>query len=122
MSKFILAFGLIWNAIGVAIGAFGAHGLKDKLLATDRLETFETAVKYHFYHGIGIILLYILFQYFPVKLLNTSAYFMIAGTLIFSGSLYILCLSNVSKWGAVTPFGGLFLIIAWILAAWAIMK
>ena len=105
------------------IGAFGAHALKSKLLANGRLDVFETAVKYQFYHSLALILLGILILLkFESKLMDYAGYSFIAGIFIFSGSLYILCLTNVGKWGAVTPFGGLFLIAGWLLMFTAILN
>ena len=115
MQKLFLLTGSLLGALSVMIGAFGAHGLKKMLEETGRLETFETAVKYQFYHVFALIFLGILMIRFDHKLLNYSGYSFLIGIVIFSGSLYILCLTNVSKWGAITPIGGLFLIAGWIL-------
>jgi uncharacterized membrane protein YgdD (TMEM256/DUF423 family) len=115
MKLFLLA-GSLSGALSVMIGAFGAHALKSKLLANDRLDVFETAVKYQFYHSLALLVLGILILLkFESKLMDYAGYSFIGGILIFSGSLYILCLTNVGKWGAVTPIGGLFLIAGWLL-------
>lgn len=104
------------------IGAFGAHALKKTLEGTGRLETFETAVKYQFYHVLALLLLGVLLSRFDHKLLHYAGYSFITGIIVFSGSLYILCLSNVGKWGAVTPIGGLFLIAGWLLLFFGLLK
>jgi len=123
MYKLFLLAGTISGALSVMIGAFGAHALKSKLLANGRLDVFETAVKYQFYHSLALILLGILILLkFESKLMDYAGYSFIAGIFIFSGSLYILCLTNVGKWGAVTPFGGLFLIAGWLLMFTAILN
>jgi uncharacterized membrane protein YgdD (TMEM256/DUF423 family) len=123
MSKLFLLAGTLFGALSVMIGAFGAHALKSKLLANGRLDVFETAVKYQFYHSLALLALGILMLIkFESKLMDYAGYSFIAGILIFSGSLYILCLTNVGKWGAVTPFGGLFLIAGWLLMFTAILN
>lgn len=122
MQKIFLMIGSALGAISVIIGAFGAHALKNSLEASGRLETFETAVKYQFYHVFALLVLGLLMAHFNHKLLHYAGYSFIVGILIFSGSLYILCLTNVAKWGAVTPIGGLFLIIGWVLLLVGIWK
>jgi len=116
----------ISGALCVSLGAFGAHGLEDFLEAHGRTGTYETAVKYHFYHSLLLVLLGIMKkQYATVPLLNSAAICCIAGMVIFSGSLYVLCLTNVSWLGAITPVGGLFLMAAWLMigiGAWKATK
>lgn len=122
MQRVFLLIASMSGALSVAIGAFGAHGLKKVLEANGRQETFETAVKYQFYHTLGLFLVGLLLNQFTHKNLEWAGWCFVIGTLIFSGSLYILCLNNVTKWGAVTPFGGLFLIAGWVLLAMGIYK
>ncbi|MBN3581712.1 DUF423 domain-containing protein [Algoriphagus aestuarii] len=103
------------GAFAVGLGAFGAHGLEEILTATGRTETFETAVKYHFYHTLALGLIGIIRLVRPQwKSLQFSAWCMILGILIFPGSLYTLALSGVTWWGAVTPLGGVFFILGWL--------
>ena len=122
MTKAFLLIGSVTGALSVMIGAFGAHALKDLLTQTNRLDTFETAVKYQFYHALALILLGLLMVKETNKFYTYSGYGFIAGIIIFSGSLYILSLTGTTKWGAVTPFGGLALIIGWIMMAIGIAK
>ena len=122
MTKAFLLIGSVTGALSVMIGAFGAHALKDLLTQTNRLDTFETAVKYQFYHALALILLGLLMVKETNKFYTYSGYGFIAGIIIFSGSLYILSLTGTTKWGAVTPFGGLALIIGWIIMAIGIAK
>lgn len=119
MHKLFIVAGSILGALGVTIGAFGAHALQKLLTQHGRQETFETAVKYHFYHALALILTGIIISHKAgeYKTLNWSGYCFIAGVLIFSGSLYILCLSGNTWWGRVTPIGGLFFIAGWVLLA-----
>jgi uncharacterized membrane protein YgdD (TMEM256/DUF423 family) len=122
MQKTILIIAAILGAVSVGIGAFGAHGLKATLLVNERLDTFETAVKYQFYHTLAIFLIGLLMYRISSDLLNYAAFSMLAGIIIFSGSLYILSLTNTGAWGAITPIGGLLMIIGWILLAVAVAK
>jgi uncharacterized membrane protein YgdD (TMEM256/DUF423 family) len=122
MQKILLLTGSLLGAVAVMLGAFGAHAFKVVLESNQRVETFDTAVKYHFFHTLSLILVAFLIDKYPNKLMEYSGIAMIAGILIFSGSLYILSLTGITKWGAVTPFGGLFLIIGWLLLFAGILK
>lgn len=122
MQKLALISGAIFGMLGVAIGAFGAHGLKAMLEANGRMDTFETAVKYQMYHALALLAVGILQQYFPGKLLNISTYGFVLGILIFSGSLYVLSLSGIRWLGAVTPIGGVAFIIGWACMALAFWR
>lgn len=97
------------GAAGVALGAFGAHGLEDFLLAQDRLDTWETAVFYHLVH-VGVMLVLVLRK----KWIPLTWTLLALGVLIFSGSLYVLCLTQTGWLGAITPIGGLLLIAGWL--------
>lgn len=97
------------GASAVALGAFGAHALNDALIQTGRLETWKTAVLYHSIHTLFLLLAAMLLPH-----RNLPYQLGLTGTLIFSGSLYLLCITNISLLGAITPIGGLLLIAAWI--------
>lgn len=121
MAKFILLAASFFGAIAVMLGAFGAHGLKSKL-DTYGLEIFQKGVEYQYYHVAALLAIGIVAMKYPGSLLQWSANFMIAGILLFSGSLYLLAtrsLLGIESWskflGPVTPIGGTFLIVAWIL-------
>jgi len=120
--KLIIIIGSISGAISVILGAFGAHALKDVLNASGRLETYETAVKYQMYHSLALILLGILMLHFQHRFLNYASYSFLVGIIIFSGSLYTLCATGITKLGAITPIGGVFLIVAWALLAIGVAK
>lgn len=122
MQKLILTTGAVLAALAVAIGAFGAHALKETLAANQRLETFNTAVAYQFYHSLGILIIGALMFTIPNKYLQYAAWLHVAGILFFSGSLYILCLTGNTRLGAVTPVGGLLFIVGWVLLAVAVLK
>ncbi|WP_375446844.1 DUF423 domain-containing protein [uncultured Fibrella sp.] len=126
-ARWVIQMGSILGVLGVSIGAFGAHSLRARLEAAGRMDTFETAVKYQFYHAIALVLVGIITQLLAnnpaaLKTLNWSAWSFVAGTLIFSGSLYILCLSGVTWLGAITPIGGLFFLAGWGFLFWAVGK
>jgi len=127
MYKSYLVIAAILGAVTVALGAFGAHGLKDKL-TTDALNIFETAVKYQFYHVFALLAAGILFQQFGNASMLWSGRLFIAGIVLFSGSLYALTYfkaignSSMNWLGAVTPLGGLCFIAGWIMMALAVWK
>lgn len=109
--------------LAVALGAFAAHGLKSSLTA-EMLNVFETGVRYHMYHAIGLFLLALASTRLGshITTMRWAARFMHIGIFLFSGSLYALSLSDVKWLGAITPLGGLAFIISWALAAYALWK
>lgn len=122
MHKFFLIAGAIAMALAVAFGAFGAHGLKNRL-SQEMLTIFETGIQYHFYHAIGLLIVGLIAHYLPDSpMLEWAGWLMIFGILIFSGSLYILSISGIRWLGAITPIGGLCFIASWIFIALAVWK
>lgn len=114
-AKLILQIAALLGGLGVAIGAFGAHGLRAMLEASGRFDTFETAVRYQFYHTLALLAVGVLLHVRPeLRLLGTAAWLWIGGVIVFSGSLYLLCFTGITKLGAVAPIGGLLLIGGWI--------
>ncbi|MBC6611325.1 DUF423 domain-containing protein [Hymenobacter sp. BT507] len=114
-ARLILQLAALLGALGVGIGAFGAHGLRAMLEATGRFDTFETAVRYQFYHTLSLLAVGVLLYARPeLRLLGTTAGLWLGGILIFSGSLYVLCFTGIKWLGAVTPLGGLLFIAGWI--------
>lgn len=123
--KFMIQAGGLLGALAVAIGAFGAHALKGMLAASGRSETFETAVKYQFYHALAMVLVGILMQNAnteATRMLGWSGNAFAIGVLIFSGSLYAICFTGITKFGATAPIGGLSMIVGWILLVLAASK
>lgn len=110
------ATGALLAGLGVALGAFGAHAL-EPLVSEGRLATFETAVRYQTHQALGLILLALL----PVRA-RVAAPILLAGTLIFSGALYLLVALDAAILGAVAPIGGAAMILAWLLAAWRLLR
>tara|TARA_B100000214_G_C23927594_1_gene609128 strand:+ start:809 stop:1174 length:366 start_codon:yes stop_codon:yes gene_type:complete len=112
--KYWFVSGSALAALSVLFGAFGAHYLKSKLTSPD-LEIFEIGVRYQMYHALGIMVISIIGYELPHDLLKIPAYLLSFGTLIFSGSLYILVLTNLRWFGMITPIGGMFLVLGWLL-------
>ena len=114
-AKAILISAGILGAAGVGLGAFGAHGLEDLLIENGRTDTFDTAVVYHLFHTALLVGLGTLVLLKPaIRQFRIAAICSLVGILIFSGSLYILSITNITVLGAITPVGGLFLITAWV--------
>lgn len=102
---------------GVAMGAFGAHGLRGTLTPA-MLAVYQTAVNYHMWHALGLgLIATIAYQHPGAPLLRWAGWIMLAGIVLFSGSLYLLSLSGIEWLGAITPFGGAAFLIAWLLIA-----
>lgn len=126
MHKGFLKTAALLGALSVMLGAFAAHGLK-KILTGDDLQIFETAVRYQFYHVFALLAVGILYKEFPGKLMAWAGKFFIAGIILFSGSLYLLCYVKYNQlplnWlGAITPFGGAAFIAGWVLLFFAAVK
>ena len=117
--KFFLVFGSLNALIGVGLGAFGAHGLKAKV-TTEMLAAWNTAVLYHLIHALGLLMIGILCQLLPgVPLVRSAGWAILVGILFFSGSLYLMVLSNTRWLGMITPLGGCAFMVGWLLLALA---
>jgi uncharacterized membrane protein YgdD (TMEM256/DUF423 family) len=120
MERTWFATGAVLAAIAVAAGAFGAHGLENRLSADD-LDTYQTAARYHIYHALGLLAVAYASKRFEGGLVTASGWLFIAGIVLFSGSLYVLSLSGVKILGAVAPIGGVCFLAGWgclAIAAW----
>jgi uncharacterized membrane protein YgdD (TMEM256/DUF423 family) len=121
-AKLFLALGAAAAALGVVLGAFGAHALKARLGA-DMLSVWQTGVQYHLWHALGIVAVGILAFHLPGSApLKWAGWLMLAGIVLFSGSLYILAASGVRWVGAITPFGGGCFIAGWLVVAYAVLR
>ena len=100
--------------LGVAIGAFGAHGLKTTLEANGREDTFETATRYHIYHALALLGVAWLSSITTERYVKLAGWLMFSGALIFSGALYVLALFNVGMMGVVAPIGGALMLVGWL--------
>ncbi|KYD29916.1 DUF423 domain-containing protein [Parageobacillus toebii] len=121
MKMFVL-LGAINAFLAVALGAFGAHGLEGKI--PDRyLEIWKTGVQYQMFHALGLFVVGLLLGKFPnIGLLTTAGWIMFIGIFLFSGSLYVLSVTQIKPLGMITPFGGVAFLIAWVLIGYAAMK
>jgi uncharacterized membrane protein YgdD (TMEM256/DUF423 family) len=113
MRSFAIVAGAIVGLLGVAFGAFGAHALKPVLTGLGRLETYELAVRYQFYHAFAMLLVGLLSNLYPSRKFNYASICFLTGIIIFSGSLYTLSLTGLAVLGAITPIGGFILIVGW---------
>ena len=115
---FWLRIGAIWGFLAVSMGAFGAHGLKDRLAAIGFGENFHTAAQYHMYHALALVAVGVLGMVSRSgTALSIAGWSFLVGSLIFSGSLYILSLTGLKWLGAITPIGGSLLLVGWVALA-----
>lgn len=114
----MIMLGSISGFVSVAAGAFGAHGLKERL-PEDLLAVFETGARYQMYHALALVLIGALATRSPSTSLNVAGWSMVVGTVVFSGSLYILAMSGIRWLGAITPIGGVAFLVGWLALAWA---
>jgi uncharacterized membrane protein YgdD (TMEM256/DUF423 family) len=116
-----MVVGAVLAALAVAAGAFGAHALTARL-PPERLATWETAARYHMYGALSIVLVALAFTRLPSALLSAAGWMLVLGTLIFGGTVYALALGGPRWLGAITPLGGLALIVGWLLVALAVWR
>lgn len=121
MDKFFFAAGALFGMLGVIAGAFGAHALRDQL-APERLVTFELAVRYQMYHAFALIATAWAVNRWPASAAHIAGWFFIVGILIFCGTVYALSFGSPRWFGAITPIGGVCMIIGWGLLAWAALR
>ena len=121
MERTFLVLGALSGAIAVAAGAFGAHALKARL-SPDLLAVFETGARYQMFHALGLVAAAWAAARFPGGAASAAGWLFLAGSVLFSGSLYVLALSGVRWLGAVTPLGGVAFIAGWIALAWAALR
>ena len=121
-ARLFAACGAVAAMLAVILGAFGAHGLRAKLSA-EMMTIFQTGVQYHFYHALGLIVVGIVAAFLPASsLVKGSGIAFLAGIAIFSGSLYLLSLTDARWLGAITPLGGAAFIVGWLLLAIAVVR
>ncbi len=112
--RFWIQMGSLFMLLGIAVGAFGAHGLKH-ILSPEMKQVYETGVQYQIYHALALFIVAGLVATNSSRSTSWAGYFFIAGILLFSGSLYALSLSGIKKIGWITPVGGLSFLIGWAL-------
>lgn len=121
MDRLFFAIGSLSAFIAVALGAFAAHALKGRMDA-GMLATFEIGVRYQMYHALALLFVGLAYLKWPGTTLAAAGWLFVAGTLIFSGSLYVLAVTGARWLGALTPIGGLALLAGWVCLAWAAWK
>ncbi|WP_417657671.1 DUF423 domain-containing protein [Pseudidiomarina aestuarii] len=120
--KLFAMLGAVTMALGVILGAFGSHGLKDRL-SSDMLAVYQTGVQYQIYHALGLLLVAALMVPYPNATgLRTGGWILLAGIILFSGSLYLLALTGWRFFGPITPVGGVCFIVGWLWIFWAMLK
>lgn len=120
-ARFYFVLGCISAAIAVAAGAFGAHGLKG-ILSPEMLTTYETAVRYQMYHAFGLIATALASGSLPNSKTKLVGWCFAGGTVLFSGSLYLLTLTGILWLGAITPLGGIAFIAGWVTLGYSIYQ
>jgi len=124
MDRVFISIGAASGLLAVAAGAFGAHALRERLAAT-ALDTFQTAAQYQMYHALGTLAIGILLARFSIEgssWLNAAGWLFVAGTVLFSGSLYLLAVTDVRWLGAITPLGGVAFLAGWLALAVGIWR
>ena len=111
--KLFLTIAALSGFISVAAGAFGAHGLEGKV-GPKELAAFKTAAEYQMYHALALVVVFLISERYPSRFLNVSGWFFVIGTILFSGSLYILGSTGSRALVLVTPVGGTAFLIGWI--------
>jgi len=117
VDRTFFAIGSVSAVLAVALGAFGAHGLKNSL-PPEMLATFEVGVRYQMYHALALLAVGWAHARWPGKVVTASGWLFLAGTVLFSGSLYLLSLSGIRWLGAITPIGGVAFLAGWLCLAW----
>jgi len=121
MDRVFFILGAVSAALGVAAGAFGAHALRGRL-TPDLLNVFETGVRYHLIHALGLFSVAWAATRWQGHALSAAGWLFLLGTVLFSGSLYALSVSGVRALGVITPLGGIAFIAGWITLAWAVWQ
>ena len=119
--RLFFVLGAVFAGLAVVLGAFGAHALR-ATLSTDDLATFEIGVRYQMYHALGLLAVAWAASQWPTGAVHAAGWAFVAGIVIFSGSLYLLVLTGQRWLGAITPFGGVALLVGWALLAWTALR
>ncbi len=121
MVRFFLVTGLVSGFLGVCLGAFAAHALKERL-TQDLLDTFEVGVRYHMYHVFALLATAWVIDHWPGATATVAGWLFLGGIVVFSGSLYILALTGARWLGAITPIGGIAFLAGWMCLAWHVWR
>jgi uncharacterized membrane protein YgdD (TMEM256/DUF423 family) len=121
MERVFFVLGAVLAGMGVIAGAFGAHGLRGHL-TPELLGVFETGVRYHLIHALGLLAVAWAMTRWPGAATSTAGWLFLAGILLFSGSLYGLSLSGLRWLGAITPIGGVAWVVGWLVLGWGVWQ
>ncbi|ALG66759.1 DUF423 domain-containing protein [Beggiatoa leptomitoformis] len=122
MGKSFVILGSLNAFLAVSLGAFGAHGLKP-VMSAEMFAVYQTGVNYHLFHALGLLIISVLVQLWTSsRWVVMAGWFLLAGIILFSGSLYVLSLTGVHYFGVVTPIGGSAFLVGWLLLLWAGIK
>jgi uncharacterized membrane protein YgdD (TMEM256/DUF423 family) len=121
MERLFFLVGSISALIAVVLGAFGAHGLKGRL-TTEMLNAFEVGVRYQMYHALALLAVAWALSRWPRAEVTVAGWLFVAGTIIFSGSLYLLSLTGIRWIGAITPIGGVAFLLGWLSLVWGVWR
>ncbi len=120
--KIFVLLGSLSAFLGVALGAFGAHGLKSRV-TPEMLTVWQTGVLYHLVHALGLVLIGVLCHLMPdTSLVRCAGWTLLGGSVLFSGSLYVMVLTDVRALGMITPLGGVAFLVGWLLLAIAVWQ
>jgi uncharacterized membrane protein YgdD (TMEM256/DUF423 family) len=118
MERIFFTIGSILAFLGVAAGAFGAHGLRGRV-SPELIDVFETAARYHIYHALGLLAVAWAVSRWPSTATTAAGWLLLAGVVLFSGSLYLMTFTGMRWLGAITPLGGVAFLAGWAALAWA---
>lgn len=121
MDRFFFIAGSLSAFLAVALGAFAAHGLKSRL-SPEMFNIFEVGVRYHIYHALALLAVAWASTRWPGGSVTAAGWLFLIGTVIFSGSLYLLSVTGLRWLGAITPVGGLAFLLGWLLLAWRVSQ
>lgn len=121
MDRLFVLLGSLFAFLGVALGAFAAHGLKGKL-PPDMFNIFEVGVRYHMYHALGLFAVAAVAGRWSGPWVTAAGWLFVFGIVVFSGTLYLLAMGGPRWLGAITPIGGLAFLAGWLLLAWAVWR
>lgn len=121
MERVFFAIGCLSAFLAVGAGAFGAHALRSRL-SPELIATFEVGVRYQMYHALALLAVAWARTQWPGALTTASGWCFVLGTLIFSGSLYVLALTGIRWFGAITPLGGVAFLAGWLCLGWAALS
>ena len=117
IDRVFFSLGAVLGCLGVAAGAFGAHGLRARL-SPEMLAVFETGVRYHLIHALALLAVAWAATRWESRAIPAAGWLFVVGIVLFSGSLYVLTLSGIRGFGAITPLGGVAFILGWLFLAW----